>query len=597
MAVLVGYGCGGTTPEDEAERDFAPPPVAADGEVYRTEILGVEEAALQDILTRSSRLVALQAKPPASRTGLVRRAEEDLKGLEKALRSEGYYGAKLSYRLIEDQRPTVVEINISTGPLYRITAYEIIYRPPPEAGSLPTGLEAVGLEPGAPARAPIIVGAQETLLRRIGRIGHPLARVTDRRVVVDRAADTMAVTLTVDPGPRARFGRVGFEGLESVEEGYLRRFIRWSTDDIYDQELVNQFEKRLRETDLFETVKVEKATQVEADGGLPLTVRVAERKHRSIGAGVNFSSSEGIGGEVFWEHRNLLGEQENFRVTATAAEIRQELALNFRKPNYKRIDQALLSETKGTRQETEAFDEVGVSQTLALERKLSERWRVSAGGSVEYTEIDDNEGRQQFTLLGVPLTARRDNTDDPLDPSRGSRLQFDVTPYQTFGDDESTFLRTEVAGSIYYSVLRRRRFVVAGRAKIGSIVGSQTDDVPATKRFYAGGGGSIRGFEFQEVGPLDGAGDPLGGRSVVEVGLDLRFRLTDTIGIVPFVEAGNVYDEEVPNFSDPLRVGAGLGFRYFTAIGPLRLDVAVPVNPREGVDEDFQFYISLGQAF
>ena len=591
------------TPEDEPDADTnaesdVPARSPQTDVAYRIEIRGVEDSTLMDILTRSSQLVALESKPPASRVRLVRRVEEDMERLGKVLRSEGFYGGKISYSLDDEGTPVGVKIDVTSGPAYKIAAYDIIYQPPAGIGiALPRGLDAVGVKAGARARARTIVDAQEKLLRELGKQGRPLARVANRRVMVDHGAQTLSVRLTVDPGPESRFGPVSFEGLDSVEERYLRRFVRWSEGDLYDQEKVEQLGKRLRETNLFETVKVDRADTISSDGRLPVTVRAREGKHRSIGAGVNYSSSEGFGGEIFWEHRNLLGEQESLRATLTGAEIRQELALDFRKPNYKRLDQDLLTRTALIRQETDAFDETGASQFVGLERRLSKFWRVSTGGSVEYSQITDNDGEEDFTLLGIPSSIRRDDTDDALDPGRGSRFQLSVTPFLAFEDRTFPFVRNELAGSYYYSVLPNKRFVAAVRAKLGSIAGAPTDDIPATKRFYAGGGGSIRGFAFQEVGPLDGAGDPLGGRSVIEVGLDLRFRVTDTIGIVPFIEAGNVYDEEVPDFSEPLLIGAGLGFRYFTAVGPIRLDIGFPINGREGVDDDFQFYVSLGQAF
>ncbi|HSR71931.1 MAG TPA: BamA/TamA family outer membrane protein, partial [Kiloniellales bacterium] len=198
---------------------------------------------------------------------------------------------------------------------------------------------------------------------------------------------------------------------------------------------------------------------------------------------------------------------------------------------------------------------------------------------------------------GLPLTATRDDRDDLLDPTRGTRLSLTLTPYGGVGDQSLAFLRSTLGGTAYYAIDEGRRFVVAGRARLGSILGDDTEEIPANKRFYAGGGGSIRGYEFQKVGPLDENNEPLGGRSLVELGVELRIRVTEEIGIVPFLDGGTVFDSPYPDFEEDLRWATGLGLRYFTAIGPLRLDVAVPLDKREGIDDDYQFYISLGQAF
>ena len=164
-------------------------------------------------------------------------------------------------------------------------------------------------------------------------------------------------------------------------------------------------------------------------------------------------------------------------------------------------------------------------------------------------------------------------------------------------EENTLFLVSEVSGSTYYSVFDDDQLVLAARTRVGSIVGEETEVIPANKRFYAGGGGSIRGFEFQKVGPLDDDEDPLGGRSVLELGFEARIRLTETIGLVPFIEGGTVFDSSFPDFDEELLWSAGLGLRYFTAIGPVRLDVGFPLNGRDGVDGLFEFYVSLGQAF
>lgn len=588
----------GLTPDEEANPEYAAPRPGPRKWNYGTKFEGVPNSDLKDILEETSRMVALEDKPPASRIRLIRRIEDDVPRLVQALNSEGYYDGKITYRLDEDRRPIVVHFDVTAGPAYVLDRYDIEYRPPPGKGdTLPVGMSAVGLKRGIQARGKAVVEAQKKLLEKLGNIGHPLARVVDRRVTVDHETHLMSVTLQVDPGPLTRFGPVRFDGLKSVDEPYLRKFVGWTPGSRYDQSKVAAFQAALRKTGLFDTVVVEHPKAVTTEQDLPLTVKVTERKPRSVGVGLSYSSSEGAGGEAFWEHRNLFGEQENLRISLTAAQIRQALTMDFRKPNWGRLDQDLISKTAATRQRTDAYVETSVSQFAGLERKLGKYWRIAGGGSLEYFRLIDNEGERNFVLPGLPGSVRRDDTDNPLDPTRGSRLQFQLTPYYVFGDEVTPLLSSEVAGSAYLSLLSRGRIVVAARAKIGSIIGAETKNIPASKRFYSGGGGSVRGYAYQKIGPLDSAGDPLGGRSVFEAGLELRFRITDTIGLVPFIEAGNVYDDIKPDFSQDLLAGAGLGFRYYTAVGPVRLDIAVPLNRREGIDDAFQFYISLGQAF
>lgn len=249
-------------------------------------------------------------------------------------------------------------------------------------------------------------------------------------------------------------------------------------------------------------------------------------------------------------------------------------------------------------QSTDAYDERGIAAEIGQERPLAGKWRGTFALAPEYKRIKDQAGTRRTTLLGLPLGVVRDSSDNPLDPTEGTRLSGTIAPYTGYvgSGRETSFLRLIAAGSIYQALDERRDFVAAGRLRLGTVVGETTTSLPADKRFYAGGGGSVRGYAFQELGPLDTDGDPLGGRSLVEVGAELRVRVSDDIGVVPFIEGGNVYDDAIPQLGRDLRWAAGLGVRYFTAIGPIRADIALPLN-RRSTDDAYQFYISLGQAF
>jgi translocation and assembly module TamA len=562
---------------------------------YTVEITGVPEDSIASLLRQSSQLVALKDRPPPSLAGLQRRAEGDRERLGAALRSEGFYGATIQTRIDRNATPVQVTIDITTGDQYLLAEYEIGYREAPAPERQPA-LEELGLHIGMRARAPDIITAEKTLVEQLGRNGHPQAQVLDRKTLVDHDAKIMTVKLSVDAGPAARFGSVALNGLESVKEDYPRGLIAWRDGESFDTGKLEATRQALAKTGLFASVKVEADKQIGPDGNLPVAITVKEAPHRSIGFGASYSTSEGLGGEVFWEHRNILGRNEQLRLGLTAAEIEQALAARFRKPAFLRRDQDLLIESSLTNRNTEAFDEQSFLGAAALERELSEHWRASAGVTGEYSIIEDEDGEHTFQLIGFPVLGKYDSSDNLLNPTEGARLTASITPYSGQGDSPLFFGVGALIGSTYYAIDSDRRFVLAGRAKVGTIFGEQTDDVPANKRFYAGGGGSIRGYEFQSVGPLDAENDPLGGRSVIEVSGELRVRITEEIGVVPFVDGGSAFDPEYPDFEETMRWAGGMGLRYFSPVGPVRLDVAVPINKRE-IDDAFQFYISLGQAF
>lgn len=588
----------------EIHGDTAPPAVEAaeTGIAYTVELTGVEDSNLLSVLEASSQLISLAGKPPATVIGLRRRGEADVERLQTALRSEGYYAAEILLDIETDDRPAKVTLRITPGTRYSLGAYDIRYvESTPPVDNVQPRLEAIDIQIGMPARAPAIVAAERRLITLLQERGHPFARVAERRTFVDREKTDMRVDLAVDAGPQATFGALSFTGQEGVDTDYLRRIAEWPEGSLFDRRVLRDVQRSLSATGLFSTVNAQTAAVPAADGSLPVTVTLVEREHRSIGAGASFSTDVGPGGELFWEHRNLFGENEQLRVSATGSLIEQSGSVNFRKPAFLRPDQDLLADLTGGFEDNDAFERQFVEGLVGLERPFFENWRGSAGVSAGYEIIEDEgnaqTGERQFTLFGLPLTATRDTTDDPLDPASGTRLQFALTPTTGVGDETLLFLTAVAGGSAYYAVDEAERFVLAGRARVGSIVGADTETLPANRRFYAGGGGSIRGYEFQLVGPLDNDDDPLGGTSLVELGGEIRVRVTEEIGVVPFVDGGTVFDDPWPSGDETLRWAAGLGVRYFTGFGPLRLDVAFPLNPRDDVDDAFQFYVSFGQAF
>jgi translocation and assembly module TamA len=589
------------TTDDDGTGAGTDTPIEAgpDAAEYEVRFEGIDtDDGVGKLLTDVSSLLQLQDSPPATLAGLDRRAADDLESFATALRSEGYYGYTLSYDIDDSTDPVLVTIEVETGTVFTLESYDIVYtgdRSPPPAEA--ADLARLGLEIGMRARAPFIVGARTKLLTRLADRGRPLARVEDSEILVDHETGTMRVTLTVDPGPAATFGPTSFDGFGSVEAAYLERLVPWNEGDPYDQRLVDDYRRRVAETELFDSISVEHAAGTDADGSLPMSVALIESKHRTIGGAVSWSTDIGPGVSIFWEHRNAFGQGEKARIALDVSPVLQELDALLRKPAFRRIDQALLFQATATRENDEAFDETSLRFFSGIERKQNRYWTFLYGGEVEFSEITDNTtGTTQNIVFGLPLGARYDGTDDLLDPTKGSRLSLSTTPTVVTYDATHLYLATDVIASTYYSPFEGDRVIFAARGRLGSIVGVEPDAVPANRRFYAGGGGSVRGYEIRSIGPLAMNGDPLGGTSVWEAGFEARIRVSDDFGIVPFIDAGQVGREAWPSFSDRPQVAAGLGFRYYTGIGPVRLDVAFPLNPR-GSDDSFQFYISLGQAF
>ena len=568
------------------------------GVEYRTEIAGVEDRALGKLLESASQLVTLEDRPPPSVVALERRVLSDIERLQKVLRSEGYYDAKIAYRIDADEEPVRVFLDLTPGPRYRLGRFEIRYLGiGSDAADLPSDAAALGAVVGDPARAEMVTGARRRLLEALADMGRPFAKVTDQSAVVDHADDSMAVTLEVSPGELARFGPVEIVDAVGVEPDYIESFIPWKEGDVFDRRKVNEARQLLLDTGLFAGVAIERPNEPTADGRLPIVVRVEERKHRSIGLAARWSTDQGFSVEAQWEHRNLFGRGELLSLSGEVGEIKQEFAAAFEKPNFLRRDQTLLLSGALAYEDTDAFNGPLTRYFAGLRRRLSEDWSVVAGVPIEFSNLEDLQGSRQFSLFGLEGRADRDTSNDRLDPSAGSRLNLSLNPWLGVGENKVDFLTGRLAVAGYHAVDQEERYILAARARLGSTVGEATSSLPANKRFYAGGGSSIRGYRFQSVGPLGPNETPLGGRSLLEVSAELRTKLTDTLGAVIFIDAGNVYDDELPNLSTNLQWAAGFGGRYFTGFGPIRLDFGFPLNPRDGIDDFMQFYISIGQAF
>jgi translocation and assembly module TamA len=406
----------------------------------------------------------------------------------------------------------------------------------------------------------------------------------------------VSVEFQVQPGPRALFGHTEIQGLESVSEAYARRRISWTQGEPFNADLLRKTQGRLRATELFALIRVNTAEAIDAEGHLPITIELTERKHRTVKAGISYKTDEGPGVKLSWEHRNLWHQGERLAFEATVSGIAYAAEGSFRKPEFLHPDQTLALNLRLAEDHPDAFTSKSFESTGQIERMLSEGTALSAGLGFKWQEVDQLGRKESFSLFSLPINFDWDTSDDPLDSSRGGRLKCQLTPYRDFSGADLGFVKGYAHYTRYIRLFRTPQLVFAVRGTLGTMSGAERDEIPADIRFYAGGGGSIRGYAYQAVGPLR-ENQPIGGRSLAGLSSELRMKVTDTMGFAAFVDGGNAFEAAFPDFNESCRWGAGLGLRYFTRIGPLRFDIAVPLNKREEFDDSFQIYVSLGQAF
>ncbi|MEM9138901.1 MAG: autotransporter assembly complex family protein [Pseudomonadota bacterium] len=595
LALVLLAGCADDQADDapvfEAPETAVTYEVAVDG-LPDEEMLALSEASLA--------VFRQQDKGAQSLAFLKRRAEGDIALLQKLLRSQGYFTGEVDLKVSgDDDAPAQVQFQVTPGPQFTLRRHTFQLDDP--SGSAPV-LDAadLGSPVGEGAVAAGIVDAETAAVDKLQRSGFPYAARGKRRAVADRDATSLEIDTPVRTGPQAIFGTVTFGGLVDVRERYLRTYLPWSNGDTVDLSLLRDYQRSLLGTDLFDTVSVklpEAPPDLAGPIALPVSVTVEERAFRTVSAGGRYSTDDGPSVTAGFEHRNLFGENETLSVEAELGIQVQEFGIGYREPQYMRPGQDLLASFVATREEDDAFDQLTATATLGLQRRLNDRWIVGAGGLLEASQITDQGVETLALLAGIPAFAEYDSSDDQLDPSEGARLRLEVTPFAgSFDGEFAGFLTIDATASTYYDILGDRAYILAGRARLGSILTDELDTVPQTRRLYSGGGGSVRGFAQRFVGPLDSLNDPIGGLSAVELGGELRARLFGDLGGVVFVDAGAVGEESAPTFNEGVQVAAGVGFRYFSPAGPIRVDVALPLNPRDA-DDAFQLYFSIGQAF
>lgn len=582
-------------------------PVASTGPVwdmrYTAMIEGAPSDAIAGLAERALLTFRLWERGVRNRASLLQRVKGDELRLAELLRSQGYYapGVTSDVTFPPDDDAAHVTFLVRPGPAYTLTEHVLVFDPAATERLPELDAGALGSPLGAAARAAAIVRAEEAMVAALHGEGFPYAAYAGRDGVAYPDTGTVTVTSTFTPGPFAVFGPVRFVGLKTVQEPYLSTYWSWDKRSPFDRRVLGTYQQRLMATELFGAVSVRIPDEAPSgsDGpvALPVVVTVEEGPRRRVEAGVRYDTDLGPTGRASWRHRNLFGANESLRVEAEIGRVKQGVTAGMRKPQYRRPGQELVGDLSIGRTDDRAFDARTVTGSVGLTRHLTPRWTIGFGGLVEFSTIGETEGDVDAYLVGTPASATYDHTDRTLDPTTGQRLEIEAVPFVgKLADAEIQFGTIGARGSIYRPVDAGARYIVAARARAATVVSKDLDSVPATRRLYAGGGGSVRGYAKSSIGPLDPDGTPSGGRSVLEAEAELRIRVGEDFGIVPFLSAGLVSADTVPDGSEDVQAAAGVGARYFSRAGPIRIDFAVPLNARPH-DDALVVYVSIGQAF
>ena len=498
-----------------------------------------------------------------------------------------------------------VVVSVDKGEVYRIASISVRSVTPEGAAAVAAAADELGLRVGDPARAESVLAAEGRLRDRLLAAGHPLATVAGRETVVNHDRRTMNIAWRLAPGPAAQFAAPQVEGAERVDTRFLQRYAAGRLEnEPYSPDRLERARRSVLALGPFASVRARAADRLDGTGRLPTTFSVAERARHAVGLSAAYETNYGPSVRAYWEHRNLLGGAERLRVEAELArigtggsigEMTYRGGVTYRDPGLFGRELTLVVSLFALRERLEAYDRDAITGTVLFEQRLSERLNVFAGPTVDFGRSGPPDGDlSPYQIAGLTFGGRYDGTDSLLDPSQGWRANGAVTPAWSFSTS-APFAPLRATGSTYWDVFGNRRSILAARGTLGSLLGAQLSDVPRHMRFYGGGGGSVRGYDYQSIGPRDERNRPSGGGSLVEASLEWRQRVWGDIGAVAFVDAGSVGSSSAPEFSN-LRVGAGLGLRYYTPIGPIRADVAVPLVKQQN-SSSFGLYVGIGQAF
>jgi len=588
------------------------PTLGADPQPYTVTLQPTGNKSLDQALKDVSQLESLREKAPVGPFALVTRAREDAGRFQTALNSFGYYKGTVRIMvagqpydntdlpdLLErapGDPPLSVEASFDLGPLFHLGRVAI-------QGDVPvTARDQLGLVSGAPAIAADVLAAQQRLLAAVREAGRPLAKVELPPVSLRPAENLLDVTFVATEGPHADIGTIQVKGLESVNEDYVRRRLLLRSGQPFSPSQIEAARQDLISTGVFSVVRIEPGDHVDPDGTIPIMIDVTERPKRSVELGAAYSTDLGVNVNAGWHHRNLFGNAEQLNITAgvqLGGNAQHKPGYNYGiqliKPDFLARDQSLQVSLGAVKQSLDAYDQRALTQKIELNRKLSQHWTIGIGIAGEQEEIIQEGVTNHYNLIGLPLSARFDNTNSLLDPTTGFRAAILVTPTQSFGSSSATFVIAQISGSAYFDFSDSGRSVLALRGLVGKAYGANVFSLPPDQRFYAGGSATVRGYRYQSVGPQFPSGNPTGGTAISAGSVEFRQRILDSYGVVAFVDAGQVTANGAP-FTSSWRVGAGIGARYYTSIGPIRLDIALPLNRRPH-DDAFELYIGIGQAF
>src|SRR5688500_2544033 len=598
------------TPQDSAQQPPETPTAVAEGPAelrYAIAFEGLEKIGPDEELIRSFEAQSELHKDrdeAANAAQIDRRSRADAELLAELLRSQGYYDAEVVPRIERTGGALLVVLEAKPGEQYRFQSVELpgLDAAGAEAAKL---REAFAVKPGDPVIAEDVIAANVALKVALGEQGFALAEIGEQQILIDHEMHRAQLVLPVQTGPLASFGAIRVSGRPPFSSRHVASIARFRSGQPFRRSKVDDLRRALIATGLVASAEVRLVPA--ADGRtVDLAVNLQPAPMRTIAGELGYGTGEGVRAEASWQHRNFFNPEGALTVRGVAGTQEQIAAVQFRRNNFRRRDQVLNLQALAGHTDRDAYEAKTLQVGGNIERQSNiiwhKKWTYSLGADLIATDergVFDSLGvkdTKTFLIAAFPGTLGYDGSDDLLDPTRGFRLGGRISPEISAHGGSFAYARTQIDASAYRPV--SESVVAAGRVRLGTILGADAMSIAPSRRLYAGGGGSVRGYGYQKLGPRDLDGDPIGGRGLAEFALEARVRLKafgGNFGLVPFLDGGTLTNDQLPKLSG-WQFGAGLGVRYYSSFGPIRVDVGTPLNPREG-DGPVAVTVSLGQAY
>jgi translocation and assembly module TamA len=540
----------------------------------------------------------------ANAAQIQRRAEDDSELLAELLRSQGYYDALVEPAIEPEGSVLRVTLEAQPGQQYRFRSVEL------------PGLEAAGpdaeklrhsfaVKSGDPVNAQEVISANLALKVALGEEGFALANIGEQQIVVDHQTHLATLVLPVNPGPVAHFGAIRVSGKPPFSARHVAEMARFKPGQRFERDRVDDLRRALIATGLVASAEV-KVVPVTDQGRVDLDVTLTPAPRHTIAGELGYGTGEGARLDVSWQDRNFVNPEGALSLRGILGTREQLAGVQFRRNNFMRRDRVLDLQLTASHTKFDAYEARTIRFLGSIERQSNiiwrKRWTWGVGTELLATDergvfSDPNvKETKTFLITALPVSLAYDGSDDLLDPTRGFRMSGRLSPEISAKSGSFAYARAQIDASAYLPVAGTA--VLAGRVRLGSILGADAPSIAPSRRFYSGGGGSVRGYGYQRVGPVDFENDPVGGKTLTEFALEARFRLKafgGNFGLVPFLDGGSLTNNILPGASR-WQFGAGVGLRYYSSFGPIRIDVGTPLNPRHG-DSPIAVAVSLGQAF